>query len=100
MGVETGTAIIVGSVVAAAAAGGSAYYSAEQQKKAAKKQERQANALIAEQGKAAETAKENAVNQRRASMMGQSKTNYTTALGEYGQTESGTSVKKKTLLGG
>lgn len=69
-------------------------------RKAAKQQEAQANALIAEQGKAAETAKENAVKQRRASMMLRSKTNYTTALGEYGQTESGTSVKKKTLLGG
>lgn len=99
MAVATSTALIAAATIGAVASAGSAYYASQQQKKAAKKQERQAQALIAEQKNAEATAKAQATAARRATHANDTKTNYTTALGEASEAANA-STKKKTLLGG
>lgn len=93
------TIVAAAAVTAAAAGAYSSYKAGQDQKKAAKKQERQAQALIAEQKNAEATSKAQATAARRATHANDTKTNYTTALGEASETAS-TSTKKKTLLGG
>lgn len=65
-------------------------------KKAAKAQAAAANAQINAQKNAEANAKAEATAQRRALIANQSKTNYTTALGD---TDTEGTTKKKTLLG-
>lgn len=96
MGVET--ALITAAVVGAAASVGSSWHAGQQQKKAGKKQERQAQALIAEQKNAEATSKAQATAARKATHANDTQTNYTTALGDISSTAE--SKKKKTLLGG
>ena len=93
------TIVAAAAVTAAAAGAYSSYKAGQDQKKAAKKQERQAQALIAEQKNAEATAKAQATAARRATHVNDTKTNYTTALGETSEAAN-TSTKKKTLLGG
>lgn len=92
-----GTGALVTAALIGTASAGSAYYSAKKQEKAAQKQERQATALIAEQKNAEETAQKQASAARRAFHANDTRTNYTTALGE---SINGNAKKKKTLLGG
>lgn len=94
----TSMALAAGLGAGLGATVGSSYETQMDQKKVVKDQERQAQALIAEQKNAEATAKSQMIAARKATHANDTQTNFTTALGAVNEDKNGTK-KKKTLLG-